>query len=105
VKRTLIGLALSIAIGCSQSPTAPTSSSAAIAGQLRWNVMSASCGPVTPPPAQPAFSAATITEKPDGSVTASWAHVTTNNREVVLYAHFVRENGGWAMCSWDTADI
>jgi hypothetical protein len=105
VKRTLIGLVLAIAIGCSQSPTAPTSSSAALAGQLRWNVMSASCGPVTPPPTQPEFSTATITQGQDGSVTASWRHVTVYNRDVLLYAHFVRENGGWAMCSWDTADV
>jgi hypothetical protein len=104
VKRTLIGLVLSIAIGCSQSPTAPTSSSAAIADQLRWNVMSASCGPITPPASQPAFADARIIEEPDGSVTASWPQVV-NNRSVTLYAHFVRENGGWAMCSWDTADV
>lgn len=104
MKRTLSCLILLMTIGCSQSPTAPTSSSPSIAAQLNWNVTSATCAPFTPPPSQPAFSAATITEKADGSVTASWPYLA-NNRTSILYATFVRENGGWAMCSWDLADV
>lgn len=42
--------------------------------------------------------------QPDGSVVASWPYVA-NGRSVMLYARFVRENGTWAMCSWDTADV
>ena len=40
----------------------------------------------------------------DNSLTASWPY-QQNGREVTLYAHFVFEKGGWAMCSWDTADV
>jgi hypothetical protein len=94
---------LLFAIGCSESPTAPTSA-APVAGQLRWNVVAASCAPNTPPSPAPDFSRATIVEQPDGSVMATWQHVV-NNREGILYARFVRENGGWAMCSWDVADV
>ena len=101
--RTLCGVMLLFAIGCSQSPTAPTSAPS-IAAQLRWNITSASCAPVTMPPAQPEFSTATITSENDGSVTASWP-IMQNNRTAMLYARFVRENGGYAMCSWDVADI
>ena len=56
------------------------------------------------PPAQPEFSTATITSQSDGSVVASWPYVV-NDREATLYARFVRENGGYAMCSWDVADV
>ena len=56
------------------------------------------------PPAQPEFSTATITSQSDGSVIASWPY-QMNNRPATLYARFVRENGGYAMCSWDVADI
>ena len=101
--RTFCGLMLLFAIGCSQSPTSPTSASP-IAAQLNWNVVSAACAPVTPPSPQPDFSSATISEQPDGSITASWQHFA-NNREGILYARFVRENGSWAICSWDTADV
>jgi hypothetical protein len=94
---------LLFAIGCSQSPTAPTSAPS-IATQLRWNVTSTSCAPVTMPPSQPEFSTATITQEGDGSVIASWPYLV-NDRSTTLYARFVRENGGWAMCSWDVADI
>lgn len=91
------------AIACSDSPTAP-SRSGAVAGQLRWDVVSTSCAPVTAPSPQPDFNTASITMQPNGSVTASWPY-TENGRSVTLYAHFVRENGAWAMCSWDTADV
>jgi hypothetical protein len=104
VKRTLCCLMLLFAVGCSQSPTAPTSAPASIAGQLRWNVMASSCATMAPPTPQPEFSSAAIVQEPDGSVTASWSR-TNSGRDVLLYAHFVRENGGWAMCSWDTADV
>lgn len=105
MKRTLCGLILLVTVGCSQSPTGPTSSPS-IAAQLRWNVTSSSCGAIAPPPSQPAFAMATITEQNDGSVTASWPYLLPNTtREGVLYAHFVKENGSWAMCSWDVADV
>ena len=103
MKRLFCCFVLLLAIGCSQSPTGP-SQAPSIAGQLSWNVRSTTCAPVTPPSPEPAFSAATITPEPDGSVTASWPH-TMNNRSMTLYARFVRENGAWAMCSWDVADV
>jgi hypothetical protein len=94
---------LLFAIGCSQSPTAPTAAPP-IAAQLQWSVTSASCAPVSQPPSQPEFSAATIVQEPDGSVIASWPYLR-NDRSATLYARFVKENGGWAMCSWDFADV
>ena len=103
MKRTLCCLMLLSVIGCSQSPTAPTSAPS-IAAQLRWNVTSTACAPVTQPPSQPEFAAATISQEPDGSVIASWPYMM-NNRSATLYARFVRENGGYAMCSWDVADV
>jgi hypothetical protein len=77
-----------------------------MASQLSWRVMSTSsaCEATSPPSPQPEFSTARISQQSDGSVMASWPHVQ-NGRDVMLYAVFVRENGGWAMCSWDTADI
>jgi hypothetical protein len=102
VIRTLSAVMLLFAIGCSSSPTAPTSAPAA-AGNLKWNAVSATCAPMTPPSPPPDFSRATIREQADGSVIASWKWFT-NGREGVLYARFVQENGAWAMCSWDVAD-
>jgi hypothetical protein len=102
VIRTLSALILLFAIGCSNTPTAPTSAPAA-AGNLKWNAVSATCAPMTPPSPPPDFSRATIREQEDGSVIATWKWFT-NGREGILYARFVRENGGWAMCSWDVAD-
>ena len=99
----LCAFALVVASACSDSPTAP-SRAPAVAGQLRWDVVSTSCAPVSAPSPQPDFGTATITTEPDGSVVASWPYVT-NGRNVMLYARFVRENGSWAMCSWDTADV
>jgi len=58
---------------------------------------------MTPPSPPPDFSRASIREQPDGSVIASWLWMT-NGREGTLYARFIRENGGWAMCSWDVVD-
>ena len=95
--------ALVASLACSESPTSP-SQSPAVAGQLRWDAVSTSCAPATAPAPQPEFSTASIKMEPDGSLTASWPY-QQNGREVTLYAHFVRENGAWAMCSWDTADI
>ena len=95
--------ALVASFACSESPTSP-SRSPGVAGQLRWDVVSASCAPVTPPTPQPEFSAASIAMRSDNSLTASWPY-QQNGREVTLYAHFVFEKGGWAMCSWDTADV
>ena len=98
------------AIGCSQSqsPTAPTPTSTTPpptqAGptviNLQWNVTAASCGPVTLPPAQPAFSAATIVRQSDTSLIASWPYQSRT-----LYAKFVFENNAWGLCSWDIADV
>jgi hypothetical protein len=59
---------------------------------------------VAPPSPQPQFSAARISPQSDGSVTASWPY-EHNGRTVTLYANFIRENGEWAMCSWDTVDV
>ncbi|HYB97479.1 MAG TPA: hypothetical protein VEC39_21080 [Vicinamibacterales bacterium] len=103
MKRTLCCVSLLFAMACSQSPTAPTSAPS-IAAQLRWNVASTSCAPVGAPPSQPPFTSATIVEEGDGSVVASWPYLH-NNRTSMLYARFVKENGGFAMCSWDIADI
>ena len=100
--RRLCGLMLLFAAGCSNSPTAPTSA-APVVGNLKWNAVSAQCAPATPPSPPPDFSRATILEQADGSVIARWQWFT-NGREGVLYARFIRENGGWAMCSWDIAD-
>jgi len=110
VKRTLCGLMLLIAIGCSKSsPTAPTATepptqSGPAVLNLQWNVTAASCAPVTMPPSQPAFSAATIVRQSDTSVTAAWP-VQSNGRAQTLYAHFVFENSTWGLCSWDIADV
>lgn len=102
--RALCCLSLLVVVGCSQSsPTSPTPSSS-VAAQLQWNVTSASCAPVATPPAQPTFAAAQITSQPDGSVIASWPY-DANGRPSTLYARFIRENGLWAMCSWDIVDI
>lgn len=103
MRRALCCLSLLVAVGCSQSPTAPTSSPS-LAAQLQWNVTSAACAPVATPPSQPTFAAATIVSQPDGAVIASWPY-DANGRNQTLYARFVRENGSWAMCSWDIADI
>jgi hypothetical protein len=95
--------ALVVSMACSNSPTGPTESGA-VAGQLRWDVVSASCAPLVAPSPQPDFAAAAIAMKPDGSVVASWPYTDRGNA-VTLYARFVRENGAWAMCSWDTVDL
>jgi hypothetical protein len=50
------------------------------------------------------MSTARIQQQSDGSMMASWPYVL-NGRDVTLYARFVRENGAWAMCSWDTVDV
>ncbi len=96
-------LALAAAAACSNSPTAP-SRAPAVAGQLRWDVVSTTCAPVNAPSPQPDMSAATITTEADGSVIAAWPYVVAG-RSVMLYARFVRANGTWAMCSGDTADV
>lgn len=94
--------ALIAACACS-SPTAP-SRDVDFASQLSWRVLATSCGLTAVPSPQPEFGAASIHHEADGSVIASWPYVL-NGREVRLYARFVRENGAWAMCSWDTADV
>jgi len=112
VKRTLCGLILLMAIGCSNSsPTAPTptqtqpptTAPGPTVIQLQW-VAASGCGPVTMPPTQPAFSDATITQQGDGSIIASWPY-TANGRNARLYARFVSENNAYALCSWDIADV
>ena len=95
--RTLCGLMLLFAIGCSQSPTAPTPASNRRAVgttviNLQWNVIAASCAPVTTPPSQPAFAAATIVRQSD---TSRHRALAVSNRAIAtgtLYAHFVIEN-------------
>ena len=96
--------ALIAAAACS-SPTGPTRD-VDMASQLSWRVMSTSpsCDATTTPSPQPELSTARISQQSDGSVMAAWPHVQ-NGRDVMLYAVFVRENGAWAMCSWDTADV
>lgn len=102
--RTLMSVMLLFATAaCSQSPTAPTEPGAN-AGQLRWDVQASSCAPVTPPAPLPELGAATISSQSDGVVTASWPY-SMRGRSATLYARFVQENGTWAMCSWDVADI
>jgi hypothetical protein len=107
----LCGLVLLIAIGCSQSPTAPTPTPPPTATQpgptvinLQWNVTAASCAPVTAPPSPPAFSAATILRQSDTTIMASWPY-QSGTRQVTLVASFILENNVWGLCSWDTADV
>lgn len=108
--RTLCALMLLFAIGCSDSsPTAPTATEPPTqAGPpvvaLNWNATALSCGNVTLPPTQPAFSAATIARESDTAVVATWP-IQSNGRNSTLYARFVYENGAWGLCSWDIADI
>jgi hypothetical protein len=110
VTRTLCGLMLLFAIGCSNSsPTAPTpapppTQSGPTVINLQWNVAAASCAPVTMPPAQPPFAEATIVRQSDTSVTASWPFVS-GARTGTLYANFILENAVWGLCSWDIADV
>jgi hypothetical protein len=100
------------AIGCSSSsPTAPTPAATPAPTQsgptvinLQWNVAAASCAPVTMPPSQPAFSAATIVRQSDTAITASWPY-QSGARTGTLYANFVLENNVWGLCSWDIADV
>ena len=109
--RTLCGLLLVFAIGCSKSasPTAPTATepptqSGPPVVALNWTATAPSCGAVTMPPVQPAFSSAVITRESDTAVTANW-QIQSNGRNSTLYARFLFENGAWGLCSWDTADI
>ena len=108
--RTLYGLLLTFAIGCSHSPTAPTppptppTQSGPTVINLQWNVTAASCAPVSTPPSQPAFAAATIVRQSDTSLTASWPYESAG-RSGTLYANFIFENNVWGLCSWDIADI
>lgn len=94
--------ALIAACACS-SPTAPTRA-VDLASQLSWRVLATSCGLTAAPSPPPELGAARIQQEADGSVTASWPYLR-DGREVRLYARFIRENGTWAMCSWDTADV
>ena len=103
VVRLLICALFVIAAGCSNSPTSPTPASAA-AGPLRWDLMSASCAPMAPPSPLPEVGSASVQIEENGRLTASWPY-SRNGRSVTLYGHFVRENGEWALCSWDTADV
>jgi hypothetical protein len=106
--RTFCGLMLLFAIGCSDSPTAPTSTEPPTQSgppviQLQW-VTASSCAPVTMPPSQPPFSSATLTQQADGSITASWP-IEPATRTATLYARFVKESNVWALCTWDIADV
>jgi len=110
VTRTLCGLVLLFAIGCSksQSPTAPTATEPPTQSgppviQLQW-VAAASCAPVTLPPTQPPFSSATLTNNADGSISASWPY-ESGGRTGTLYARFVSQGNVYALCSWDIADV
>ena len=107
--RTLYVFVLLFAIGCSNSPTAPTSvepptQSGPPVIDLQWNVAAASCGPVTPPPAQPSLTAATSVQQTDTTLNAAWPY-QSGSRAGILYARFVRENNAWALCTWDIADV
>lgn len=103
--RVLIGVCALIAVGGCSSPTGPTRE-VDMASQLSWRVLaiSPSCESAPAPSPLPQFSNARIQTASDGSLIASWPHVL-DGREVLLYARFIRENGAWAMCSWDTADV
>src|SRR5262249_17899934 len=97
-------------IGCSQSPTAPSptatqtpTASGPIVLNLQWTA-APTCGPVTMPPAQPAFSEAMLTDQTDVGVTASWPYQSPT-RSGRLVARFVNVNNMWGLCSWDIADI
>jgi hypothetical protein len=109
VTRTFCGLILLFAIGCSDSPTAPTpqptpTQPGPTVISLQWNVAAASCAPVTMPPSQPAFAAATIVRQSDTAVMASWPY-QSGARTGTLYANFILENNVWGLCSWDIADV
>ena len=105
-------LSVCVLVGASacSSPTAPTVSrdvdAAGEASHLSWGVLStsSSCAGIAAPSPRPEISAARIQQQPDGSMIAAWPYVQ-NGRDVTLYARFVRENGAWAMCEWDTADV
>jgi hypothetical protein len=73
---------------------------------LSWSALatSPSCDSRSAPSPRPEMSTARIQQQSDGSMMASWPYVL-NGRDVTLYARFVRENGAWAMCSWDTVDV
>ena len=102
--RILMGvMMLVVSAACSNSPTAPSPVNA-VAGPLRWDVLATACAPVAPPSSQPDLSHARIQSQSDSVLTASWPY-TVNGRSATLYATFIRENGVWAMCSWDTADV
>lgn len=94
--------ALTATFACA-SPTGPTGD-VDMASQLNWRLLAVSCGLNAVPSPRPDFGTATITTAADGSLVASWPYVV-NGRNVMLFARFVRENGAWAMCSWDTADV
>jgi hypothetical protein len=111
VTRTLCGLMLLFAIGCSNSssPTAPTptpppTQAGPTVINLQWNVTAPSCAPVSTPPAQPAFAEATIVRQSDTSISASWPY-QSGARTGTLYAQFILENNVWGLCSWDIADV
>ncbi len=59
---------------------------------------------MAPPSPLPEVSSASVQVEQDGRLTASWPY-SVNGRSVTLYGIFVRENGEWALCSWDTADV
>lgn len=96
-------MTLVVSAACSNSPTSPSEVNAA-AGPLRWDVLATACAPVAPPSPQPDLSTARIQSQSATSLTASWPY-SINGRSATLYATFMRENGVWAMCSWDTADV
>ena len=98
--RTLCGLVLLFAIGCSHAPDFTYGCRSALSQsgppviQLQW-VAAASCAPVTMPPSQPPFSSAAINQQADGSMIAAWPY-QSGNRSGTLYARFVNEGGVWA---------
>jgi hypothetical protein len=104
--RLLLSVCALIAACACSSPTGPTGliREVDMATQLSWRVVAVSCGLNDTPSPQPDFNTARILNESDGSIVASWPYVV-NGRDVTLYARFVRENGSWALCSWDTADV
>lgn len=101
--RLLLSVSALIAACACALPTEP-SQDADLASQLSWRVLAVSCGLNAVPSPLPDFSSARITSQADGSLVAAWPFVV-NGRDVTLSARLVRENGAWAVCSWDTSDV
>lgn len=114
MRHFILASILLVAIGCSDTPTAPSPTPTPTptptppppaSRTLRWDITASGCTPAPPPNPLPDPTRGSFLDARDGLQPVTWDYQSAAGQRGILTALFREVGSEWHICSWELSDL